>query len=335
MKVLPISTVSYSRNSVVNKKQRHNSNVSNSTDLLTPNAQYNALTFGAKVPAELKYAEDFLTQEVAPFIEKNKGLVDELKSLTDFCKDEVKEINSHKVKPKYNPDEFEEVKRLKLDRIDENQTQFENLLTRSRKWYADDDAREYAKDLIREDSFFVPSYVEPAYKAYLSMKKDIKNGLTNLSLEKLAPEIAKKKMNLSSYATYTDTNKRRFNNVVEAKRSIEKALHRPSLYDKIPERIEDAKRNMEMHQGRIVRIKDAIETGKKVIAENRLTDKDREVLANIHKPAERIINHNVKKFKENPDVANTYLGEYEPILENQLREQAQKLIRLLNKIERD
>ena len=122
------------------------------------------------------------------------------------------------------------------------------------------------------------------------------------------------------------------NEVIENKRSIEKSYIRPSRHADIPDYIETAKRNMAKHEYRLERMKTLVEEGKKKLEANRLTEEDRNTLENIGKPAERIIRHNVNKFKSNPEVANTYLGEHEPILENQLNEQARKLVRLLNMI---
>ena len=164
------------------------------------------------------------------------------------------------------------------------------------------------------------------------MKKDIKNGLANLSLESVAPEIAEKKKNLSELEFSVSMSKRRFDDVIENKRSIEKSFSRPSRHADIPDYIETAKRNMARHEYRLERMKTLVEEGKKELETNRLTEEDRNTLENIGKPAERIIRHNVNKFKSKPEVANTYLGEYEPILENQLNEQTRKLVRLSNMI---
>lgn len=330
MKILPISSTFVNRNNV-RKNNPQNVNYSNSNLTLTI-FPMNMIMFKGKVPPELNYAKEFVDKELTPFIEKNKELVGELSSIVSSCKCELLDINSHKVKPRFDATAFDEVKRLKLDRVDENQTQFDNLITKSRKWYAGDEAKEYAMDLVRDGSFRIPSYLKAPYKAFLEMKKDIKNGLANLSLESVAPEIAEKKKNLSELEFSVSMSKRRFDDVIENKRSIEKSFSRPSRHADIPDYIETAKRNMARHEYRLERMKTLVEEGKKELETNRLTEEDRNTLENIGKPAERIIRHNVNKFKSNPEVANTYLGEYEPILENQLNEQARKLVRLSNMI---
>ena len=153
-----------------------------------------------------------------------------------------------------------------------------------------------------------------------------------MSLESVAPEIAEKKKNLSELEFSVSMSKRRFDDVIENKRSIEKSFSRPSRQANISDYMKAAKQNKAKYEYGLERTKSLIEDAKKILDANRLTDEDRSILENIGKPAERIIRHNVNKFKSNPDVANTYLGEYELILENQLNEQAGKLVRLLNMI---
>ena len=330
MKILPISSTFVNRNNV-RKNNPQNVNYSNS-NLTLPNFTLNMIMFKGKVPSELNYAKEFVDKELTPFIEKNKELVSELSSIISSCKCELMDINSHKVKPRFDATAFDEVKRLKLDRVDENQTQFDNLITKSRKWYAGDEAKEYAIDLERDGSFEIPSYLKAPYKAFLEMKKDIKNGLANLSLEKLAPGIAEKKKNLLELEHSLSSIRRCFDDVLENKRSIEKSFSRPSRQANISDYMKAAKQNKAKYEYGLERTKSLIEDAKKILDANRLTDEDRSILENIGKPAERIIRHNVNKFKSNPDVANTYLGEYELILENQLNEQAGKLVRLLNMI---
>lgn len=278
-------------------------------------------------------AANFIKKDLNSFIEKHQPLCDDLKSLINSCKDEVVKINKHSAKPKFNPSDFDEITRLKLDRIDENQTLFNSLKTKSEKAFNNPDAKEYADSLVEDDSFFIPSYLKSAYLVYSAMKKNIKNGLANITLEKLAPAIAEKRNNLLTFASDAKRSMRRFSNVLMSKQSLDKSLEKNFYDQKTIDKIEDAKRNMEMHEGRIPTITNRIKDGKEILEANKLSEEDNKLLDSMHKRAKKIIKHNVKEFNENPLVANTYLGDKEIILENQLNEQATKLIRLANKLE--
>ena len=126
---------------------------------------------------------------------------------------------------------------------------------------------------------------------------------------------------------------RRFSNVLVSKQSLDKSLEKNFYDKKTIDKIEDAKRNMEMHEGRIPLITNRIKDGKEILEANKLSEEDNKLLDSMHKRAKKIIKHNVKEFNENPIIANTYLGDKEIILENQLNEQATKLVRLANKLE--
>jgi len=229
----------------------------NNTNFVSPNAYYNQISFkGGNVGNTMPELIKFMKETIEPFIKETDPLFDKAFNLSEKIDYTVGEFVSEKIK--FNPLEFREVKRLRIDELQQNIDEYRYLLDQSDNYYSTKETSDYAHNLC--NYFEVPAFLRKPYYAFCKMKKETEQGLQNINLEKLYPELAKKKydigmagsnagMGMSGYTCAYHMNKR-FNEMLE-NGVINIAEYKKTALE--------AKRGMERHKKYLPEIEQAIE----------------------------------------------------------------------------
>ena len=304
----------------------------NNTNFVSPNAYYNQMSFkGGSVGNTMPEIINFMKETIEPFIKETDPLFDKAFNLSEKIGYTVREFVSEKIK--FNPLEFREVKRLRLDELHNNKQEYYYLLKKSDNYYCSKETSDYALGLF--DYFSAPAFLRDEYNAFYKMKKDTEHGLQNINLEKLYPELAKKKydigmvgsnagMGMSGYTHAYHMNKR-FNEMLE-NGVINIAEYKKTALE--------AERGMEQHKKYLPEIEEAIKKAENLDKNGLFTEEDYDLLNGIPKRGRQVISRNAKKF--NDIASKTELSENESKqLDDILKKQKELIEDLWNKIEVD
>lgn len=336
MRVQRVQNNNYDKNLVYNIKTTTHKRISlqesDNTNLVSPNAYYNQVSFkGGKIGNSMPKLIEYMEKTIKPFLEETDPFFKKSFKLSDKICLAVREFNPKEIK--FNPLEFREVKRLRLDELHNNKQEYSYLLKKSDNFYSTKETSDYAWGLY--DYFFTPAFLREPYSAFCKMKTDTEHGLQNINLEKLFPELAKKKHDI--YTASSNINmgmgghcraylmNKRFNemlengfiNIVEYKKC---AL--------------EAERGMEQHKTYLPEIKQAVNEAENLYKNGLFTEEDYNLLNSIPKRGQQVISRNAKKFS---DIASkTQLSENESKqLDDILKKQKELIEVLWNKIEAD
>ena len=324
------NTLTYKNKNV--KNNRTFLQESSNTNLVSPNAYYNQVSFkSGKIGNTMPELIEYMGKTIKPFLEETDSLFDKAFNLSEKIGYTVGEFVSEKIK--FNPLEFREVKRLRLDELHNNKQEYDYLLKKSDNIYCSKETSDYALGLF--DYFSAPAFLRDEYNAFYKMKKDTEHGLQNINLEKLYPELAKKKydigmvgsnagMGMSGYTHAYHMNKR-FNEMLE-NGVINIAEYKKTALE--------AKRGMEQHKKYLPEIEQAIEKAENLDKNGLFTEEDYNLLNGIPKRGQQVISRNAKKF--NDIASKTQLSENESKqLDDILKKQKELIEDLWNKIEAD
>lgn len=304
----------------------------NNTNFVSPNAYYNQISFkGGNVGNTKPELIKFMKETIEPFIKETDPLFDKASNLRGKIDYTVGEFVSEKIK--FKPLEFKEVKRLRIDELQQNIDEYRYLLDKSDNYYSTKETSDYAHNLC--DYFEVPAFLRKPYYAFCKMKKDTEHGLVNINLTKLFPELAKKRydiytvgsdagMGLGGYTGAYHMNKR-FNEMLE-NGVINIAEYKKTALE--------AERGMEQHKKYLPQIEEAVNKAENLYQNGLFTEADYELLNSIPKRAQQVISRNAKKF--NDIASKTELSENESKqLDDILKYQKELITDLWNKIEVD
>ena len=302
------------------------------TNLISPNAYYNQMSFkGGNVGNTMPELIKFMKETIEPFIKETDPFFEKAFKISENINRVVSEFNPERVE--FKPLEFKEVKRLRIDELQQNIDEYRYLSDKSDNYYSTKETSDYAHNLC--DYFEVPAFLRKPYYAFCKMKKDTEHGLVNINLTKLFPELEKKRydiytvgsdagMGLGGYTGAYHMNKR-FNEM------IENGIVNINEYQKTAL---NAERGMERHKKYFPQIEEAVNKAENLYQNGLFTEADYELLNSIPKRAQRVISHNAKKFN---DVASkTELSENESKqLDDILKYQKELIEDLWNRIEVD
>ena len=336
MQVQRISNCSYNTNigvkynNVEHKKESLQKGYN--TDLVSPNAYYNQISFkGGNIGNTMPELIKFMKETIEPFIKETDPFFEKAFKVSENITRVVGDFNPERVE--FKPLEFKEVKRLRIDELQQNIDEYRYLSDKSDNYYSTKETSDYAHNLC--DYFEVPAFLRKPYYAFCKMKKDTEHGLVNINLTKLFPELEKKRydiytvgsdagMGLGGYTGAYHMNKR-FNKM------IENGIVNINEYQKTAL---NAERGMERHKKYLPQIEEAVNKAENLYQNGLFTEADYELLNSIPKRAQRVISHNAKKFN---DVASkTELSENESKqLDDILKYQKELIEDLWNRIEVD
>ena len=336
MQVQRISNCSYNTNigvkynNVEHKKKKKKKGYN--TDLVSPNAYYNQISFkGGNIGNTMPELIKFMKETIEPFIKETDPFFEKAFKVSENITRVVGDFNPERVE--FKPLEFKEVKRLRIDELQQNIDEYRYLSDKSDNYYSTKETSDYAHNLC--DYFEVPAFLRKPYYAFCKMKKDTEHGLVNINLTKLFPELEKKRydiytvgseagMGLGGYTGAYHMNKR-FNEM------LENGIVNINEYQKTAL---NAERGMERHKKYLPQIEEAVNKAENLYQNGLFTEADYELLNSIPKRAQRVISHNAKKFN---DVASkTELSENESKqLDDILKYQKELIEDLWNRIEVD
>ena len=302
------------------------------TNLVSPNAYYNQVSFkSGKIGNTIPEITKYMKETIKPFLDETDPLFVRTHNIGNKIRTAVKEFKPKEIK--FNPLEFREVKRLRIDELYNNIQEYNYLLDKSKNFYSTGETRDYAWDLF--DYFSAPAFLREPYKAFCKMKTDTEHGLKNINLEKLFPELAKKKydigmagsrtaMGMSGYTHAYHMNKR-FNEMLENGVINIAEYKRHAL---------EAERGMEMHKQCLTEIEQAVEKAENLDKNGLFTEEDYNLLNSIPKRGQQVISRNAKRF--NDIASKTQLSENESKqLDDILKRQKELIEDLWNRIEAD
>ena len=336
MKVQRISNGSYNANigvkynNVEHKKESLQKGYN--TDLVSPNAYYNQISFkGENVGNTMPELIKFMKETIEPFIKETDPFFEKAFKVSENITRVVGDFNPERVE--FKPLEFKEVKHLRIDELQQNIDEYRYLSDKSDNYYSTKETSDYAHNLC--DYFEVPAFLRKPYYAFCKMRKDTKQGLVNINLTKLFPELEKKRydiytvgseagMGFSGYNRVYFMNKR-FNEMLE-NGIVNIAEYKKTAMNAIV--------GMEHHKKYLPQIEEAVNKAEDLCQNGLFTEADYELLNSIPKRAQRVISHNAKKFN---DVASkTELSENESKqLDDILKYQKELIEDLWNRIEVD
>jgi len=280
-----------------------------------------------------KRAVQELETVVKPFLsEYYRPQYSNLLAQLDTKLKQFKSVNSH-IQPNYKPAEFKEVKRLKLGDLGANLDEFEYLEKKADKWFAGENAVSLGKEIRKSGLFEVPDFLEGAFGFYKKLKLDIKNGLKNMTYEKLAPAQYAKEQKLYNTTSNLFMSSNWYIDVDFYGKRIQKNLENHTLTENIYTNAkENITRAIKTHKKLLPDIKEATDTAEAINKEIFVTPEDEAVLKQLHKPAQRVISRNVSRF--NKEVQNIRLSNEQEIFLNELLEKQKTAIeKLWNTIE--
>ena len=336
MKVQRISNGSYNANigvkynNVVHKKESLQKGYN--TNLISPNAYYNQMSFkGGNVGNTMPELIKFMKETIEPFIKETDPFFEKAFKISENINRVVSEFNPERVE--FKPLEFKEVKRLRIDELQQNIDEYRYLSDKSDNYYSTKETSDYAHNLC--DYFEVPAFLRKPYYAFCKMKKDTEHGLVNINLTKLFPELAKKRydiytvgsdagMGLGGYTGAYHMNKR-FNEM------LENGIVNINEYQKTAL---NAERGMERHKKYLPQIEEAVNKAEDLCQNGLFTEADYELLNSIPKRTQQVISRNAQKF--NDIASKTELSENESKqLDDILKHQKELITDIWNRIEVD
>lgn len=268
---------------------------------------------------------------IKPFLKEYNPNTEEL--MEKVCKRRNLIRTPFFVLPAFDPAEFKEAKRLRLGEWSANQSEFNYLEEKSKKWYAGEDAALMAVNIRQSGIFDVPDFLGEAPEAFKNLKRDIKNGLKNMTFAKLAPSIYAKDKKLERADFNLGFPYLYYSNILRQTASLEEKVKNDSL---TIEAYTEAKNKIEYlinkHKKIMPQINEAISEAEKIYTETPVTDEDIALLSQLHKPAQRVISRNVSKFNNKVKDINLN-SEQAQALNELLGKQKVSIEALWNKIE--
>lgn len=236
--------------------------------------------------------------------------------------------------PEYNPNEFKEVKRLHLGDLGSNLDEFDYLAKKSKKWYAGRDASIMARTIVKSGLFEVPDFMAAPFNFYKQLKVDIKNGLTNITIDKLAPHQYEKWEKLKIAERELIYNNMRYEEVYCQSNYLKDLVDNNTLTEDSFAKIRAIIKNaVDFHTNKKLELEKNTEMANDINQNISVSDEDENLLNNIHKPAQRVISRNVSKF--NKKVQNTSLNiEQQNFIEELLNNQKVAIENLWHSIEK-
>ena len=333
MQVQRISSSSYNTNFGIKYVGHKNTLLQkDNTNLVSPNAYYNQISFkGGNVGNTMPELIKFMKETIEPFIKETDPFFEKAFKVSENITRVVGEFKPERVE--FKPLEFREVKRLRIDELQQNINEYRYLADKSDNYYSTKETSDYAHGLY--DYFEVPAFIRESYYAFCKMKKDTQHGLANISLTKLFPELEKKRydiytvgsdagMGLGGYNRAYFMNKR-FNEM------LENGIVNIAEYKKTAM---NAVSGMEQHKKYFPQIEEAVNKAENLYQNGLFTEADYKMLNSISKRAQQVISRNAKKFN---DVASqTELSENESKqLDDILKYQKELIEDIWNRIEVD
>lgn len=285
--------------------------------------------------AELnKRASQELETVVKPFLAKYKRPHDE--TLLDEIRKKIEKLRARRIKPTYltyQPNEFKEAKRLHLGELDTNLDEFNYLAGKSKQWFAGKDARALADSIKKSGLFAAPDFLAAPLNFYKKLKTDIKNGLTNMTFEKLAPQQYNNRNSLSIAEGELELNTLWYDRVQGQAERLQIQLENNTLTeDFFAEKMAKIRNAIDIHKKLLPDIEKATIEAETINKQVCVTPEDENILTNLHKPAQRVISRNVSKF--NKKVQNIKLSnEQENSLNELFNKQKSAIENLWNTIE--
>ncbi len=279
-----------------------------------------------------KHATETLETVVIPFLKEYDPKTMELwNEAHQYIRGITQKIP--KLQPEVSPAEFREAKRLRLGEFDANEKEFSYLHNKAHQWFAGKEAPIIADEMMNSANFEVPFFLRGAFAAYKKLQMDINNGLANMTLNKLAPDIAQKKEALAGARLGFGVPYIKYGKVENYAKDLQKMVEEDTLTEPAFDIIESTIRtNIFEHKQELPEIKSIIEEARATYKANQLTPEDEEVLSGLHLPAQRVISRNVSKF--NNEVRGIELNEdREYLITETLNNQKRALERLWNSIE--
>ena len=341
MQILAIEPINIQPNlytkQTVTPKNKNNMYHNNSTNLMTPAGLYNKIQFTGGIQTKtMPELIEYMEKTVKPFLEEYRPMFDRANNISKKMTEEARDFLPGKIE--FKPAEFREAKRLRLDELDANIKEFLYLFKKSdpqEKFYSTEETNKYALDLLNLGMFRVPLFVRDSYEAYVKMITDTTNGLKNMTLEALHPDIAKKKsdiyrlgsdarMGLSGYG-HTYLMNKRFSEY------LQRGITDVNIYREFAK---EAERGIETHKVLLPDIEKAIADAEKTYNTGMFIEYDYDLLRSIPKRAQRVINRNAKKFNDIASKTELDANE-EKQLDDIIKSQKELIEDLWNRIETD
>ncbi len=305
---------------------------SGNTSLVSPNAYYNQITFnGGKIGNTMPELIEYMEKTIKPFLDETDSFFTKAFNLREKIGRTVREFEPKEIK--FNPLEFREVKRLRLDELHNNKQEYYYLLKKSDNFYCSKETSDYALGLF--DYFSAPAFLRDEYNAFYRMKKDTEHGLQNINLVKLYPELAKKKYDISMKCSHTAMGMSGYTHAYHMNKRFNEMLENGVInIAEYKKTALEAERGMEQHKKYLPEIEQAIEKAENLDKNGLFTEEDYNLLNGIPKRGQQVISRNAKKF--NDIASKTELSENESKqLDDILKKQKELIEDLWNKIEAD
>lgn len=336
MKVLAVSAINYGQKfySNSNRAGQNTAPSQDSTNLITPQALYNKIQFtGGLEMKTIPELIEFMEKTIKPFLDETKPFYEKSYNIRKKMSRAVDDFDAEKIK--FNPIEFKEVKRLRIDELHNNEQEFYYLLNKSENYYSTKETSDYAWDLFRSEYFSIPEFLRKPYGAFLRMKKDTVNGLKNITVENLVPELARKKQDIhktgsaarSGFSGYTHAHLmyKRYNKMREIGLWDVNEYRKTAL---------EAQRGMEQHKQNLSEIEKVVSDAENLYNHGMFIEYDYDLLKSVPKRGQQVISRNAKKF--NDIASKTQLDANESKqLDDILKKQKELIEDLWNRIEVD
>ena len=248
--------------------------------------------------AELnKRATQELETVVKPFLAKYKRPQDE--TLLDEIRKKSEKLRARKIKPAYQPNEFKEATRLHLGELDANLNEFKYLSGKSKQWFAGNDAKALADSIRKSGLFEAPDFLAAPLDFYKKLKLDIKNGLTNMTFAKLAPQQYNNRNSLCIAEGKLELISIWYDRVQGQAERLQIQLENNTLTEYFfAEKMAKIRNAIDIHKKLLPDIEKATIEAETINKQVCVTPEDENILTNLHKPAQRVISRNVSKFNK-------------------------------------
>ena len=337
MKILAVNAINnYNQKfySNSNKTGQNNAPSQYSTNLITSQALYNKIQFtGGLETKTIPELIEFMEKTVKPFLDETKPFYEESYNIQKKISRAVDDFDVERIK--FNPMEFKEVKRLRIDELHNNAQEFYYLLNKSENYYSTKETSDYAWNLFMSEYFSVPKFLRKPYGAFLKMKKDTVNGLKNINLEKLVPELFRKKQGIRQTGsnanfwfngyTHTYLMYKKYNKMREI------GLWDVNEYRKVAL---EAQQGMNNHKQHLVEIEQAVSDTENLYNHGMFIEYDYDLLKSVPKRGQQVISRNAKKFNDIASKIQLDKNESKQ-LDYILKEQKKLIEDLWNRIEVD
>lgn len=328
MKLLPINTVNsqlVSREKTNIKTNTNNLGSSNTTNLFTPNAFYNLITFKSKGihPTTMPEMRNYMGTVVKPFLTETKALAERgykikyemLMAIADFKLPKIK----------FDPFEQKDVKRLRIDELYQNQKEYYeildsyranredqlsldingysesvsyNLYDRLHSYCPTKETENFAEQI--ESKFAIPSFIREAYDAFVDMKTTSENPYGDTlktsfnKLRKIKTRTGRKIPDVFALS-YRNEAKNGYNGFHQMQKQNVSTDEGISMYRNAVKLAQDGIAQYKMEESGLQRAIEKSETllcGRKLISNN-----DKNLLKRTYKRGKRAVAEKAKNFR--------------------------------------